>query len=80
MAATRWACAICLSTAPPSTPARALYAARLREDGQDDDVAPARHARAVNPAYVLRNHLAEQAIQAAQRAIINRLSGCAPLC
>ena len=45
---------------------RARYAARLREDGQDDDVR-ASAMRAVNPAYVLRNHLAEQAIQAAQQ-------------
>ena len=45
---------------------RARYAARLREDSQDDDVR-ASAMRAVNPAYVLRNHLAEQAIQAAQQ-------------
>jgi len=44
----------------------ARYGARLRDEGRDD--ATRREAvRRVNPKYVLRNYLAQQAIDAAQR-------------
>jgi serine/tyrosine/threonine adenylyltransferase len=42
------------------------YAARLRQEGSDDTERAARMRR-VNPKYVLRNHLAQQAIDRAQQ-------------
>ncbi|GAA5785003.1 protein adenylyltransferase SelO [Chitiniphilus shinanonensis] len=45
----------------------AAYRARLADDGSTDDAERAARMNAVNPKYVLRNHLAEEAIRAAQR-------------
>ena len=57
---------------------RQRYAVRLQQDGQSDAQRSAA-MRQVNPCYVLRNHLAELAIQAAQAGNyqeINRLRAC----
>lgn len=57
---------------------RQRYAARLQQDGQPDALRSAA-MRQVNPCYVLRNHLAELAIQAAQEGNyqeIDRLRAC----
>ncbi|WP_043114711.1 protein adenylyltransferase SelO [Solimonas soli] len=43
------------------------YRARLRAEGSDDDAARAARMNAVNPKYVLRNHLAQRAIEDAER-------------
>ena len=43
------------------------WRARLRAEGSDDDAERAARMNAVNPKYVLRNHLAQAAIDDAER-------------
>jgi uncharacterized protein YdiU (UPF0061 family) len=68
------ACAMTSSTSRVSMPG-ASYIARVARDG---DWKAQRRARmhAVNPLYILRNYLAQKAIDAAEQAITAKCDGC----
>ena len=68
-------CATCSSTRPPSTPGPRRWRARLRGGArQRRGGAPRRAMRAVNPAFIPRNHRVEAMIEAAVEATTSRPS------